>query len=425
MGDRIVVMKLGYVQQVDTPVNLYENPTNLFVATFLGSPQMNIISCKINESNGVLQAKLNNIDTLSVSFPSLKAKQLADRSYLGKDMLLGIRPEHIKISEEGLPATIDVVEQLGDETIIYAKIEGQTNDLVVKGGANGLLKAKQSIHLSFLMEDAHLFDPVSTNSVMGVPRENALPCTITRDRANYGVASFDFSPSYRKRIFDAAIGLEKASLCVAPKDLSLTPIEGGVTFDAVVDFVEKKTDSSTVFAKIKGVDPYLVFSSAPDTSLASGDAVKLYCSEDALTLRDEAGNRLVSREEIIPNQLLANITSKDSVSTLRFGGNVVRFPDLHVADGNHVIRINQTRVRVIYSKKMAKVLKKDNAPYDSHRLIHVSAFDEDVLGSTNAIYVQLGGMDHYATFVVPADFSVYKMPKFDLYLEDGAIAIEQ
>src|SRR5574344_368341 len=75
MGDRIVVMKLGFIQQVDTPVNLYENPANLFVATFLGSPQMNIIPCILKEKDGVLQAKLNNIDTLSVSFPSLKAKQ--------------------------------------------------------------------------------------------------------------------------------------------------------------------------------------------------------------------------------------------------------------------------------------------------------------------------------------------------------------
>ena len=84
MGDRIVVMKLGYVQQVDTPVNLYENPANLFVATFLGSPQMNIIPCDLVEKDGDLQALLNGNSSMSVVFPKQKAEELQDRIFIGK-----------------------------------------------------------------------------------------------------------------------------------------------------------------------------------------------------------------------------------------------------------------------------------------------------------------------------------------------------
>src|SRR5574344_742543 len=107
MGDRIVVMKLGFIQQVDTPVNLYENPANLFVATFLGSPQMNIIDGNLEEKDGTLHFNIKD-NPQSVAFSDQKALELADRSYVGKPVLLGIRPEHISISDSGLKGSVEV-----------------------------------------------------------------------------------------------------------------------------------------------------------------------------------------------------------------------------------------------------------------------------------------------------------------------------
>src|SRR5574344_1951852 len=242
MGDRIVVMKLGFIQQVDTPVNLYENPANLFVATFLGSPQMNIIPCILKEKDGVLTALLNSIDSLSLQFPPLKAKQLADSSYIGKPLFFGVRPEHIKIASEGIPATIDVVEQLGDETIVYAKIEGQEDDVIIKGVATGKYQAKDTIHLAIDMMQAHLFDQETTNFVMGVPRENTYTCTLEENAVVFGENRYEFSSHLKE-------------------------IPGGLHLAGKVDFVMEKTDSTTVFLQIPGCKKYAIFNVAPTSTI--------------------------------------------------------------------------------------------------------------------------------------------------------------
>lgn len=118
MGDRIVVMKGGYIQQVDSPINLYENPANLFVATFLGSPQMNIMKAKLTKQKDSLAAMIDGKSELSIEIPELTAKQLRSHAYIEKDVYLGIRPEHLSIADKGIPAVIDVYEQLGDQTKI-------------------------------------------------------------------------------------------------------------------------------------------------------------------------------------------------------------------------------------------------------------------------------------------------------------------
>ena len=126
MGTRIVVMKDGFIQQVDSPVALYKDPTNLFVATFLGSPQMNILNAKLGKDGGVLTATLIDAEAKPLlKFSSLKTKELINDSYIGKEVKFGIRPEAIKIDEKGnIEGIIDVVEQLGDETIYYCEIPG-------------------------------------------------------------------------------------------------------------------------------------------------------------------------------------------------------------------------------------------------------------------------------------------------------------
>jgi len=424
MGDRIVVMKLGYVQQVDTPVNLYENPANLFVATFLGSPQMNIIPCDLVEKNGDLTALLNGNSTMSVVFPKQKAEELQDRIFIGKKMLLGIRPEHIRFAQEGFPGTIDVIEQLGDMTIAYVSIEGQKDDLIVKGRANGSLKAKQKVHLEFLMDESHLFDPETTASVLGVPQENHLLCTLEGEELHLGKQTILLSKEYQSHLLQGAHEGKKMTLSISPKSLTLKHPLNGVKITGKVAFIERKTDSASVYLSLEDVASYLIFLEAPDTPLNEGDAVTLYCAEEALILKDEEGNRLNAREKVYPNTLKANIrvlpTGRCEVS---FGQQTLVVPSLGVKSGVHEIEIDQEKVQVLYSKKMAKLLKKTNPPFKKEEILPVSSYDEDPLGKKNAIYVALPGGRNYSTFVIPNDFSVYKMPKFDLLLLPGALRV--
>ena len=131
MGTRIVVMKDGIVQQVDTPTTLYDNPANLFVACFLGSPQMNIFKAKLVEENGNLYALIG--ETNKVMIPKSRALRIIDNSIIGSEVLLGIRPEDVHYEqalvdahpESVIEATIDVIENLGNETILYLNVEGK------------------------------------------------------------------------------------------------------------------------------------------------------------------------------------------------------------------------------------------------------------------------------------------------------------
>jgi multiple sugar transport system ATP-binding protein len=421
MGDRIVVMKLGYIQQVDTPVNLYENPANLFVATFLGSPQMNILACRLEEKDGKLYAELKDSSEQAL-FPVQKAKQLTDRSYVGQDVLLGIRPEHISIGEKGIPAEVDVVEQLGDETIVYAKIAGREEDVVIKGTATGKYKAKDKISLVFDMEKAHLFDKDSSVSIMGIPSENRFPCKLFKDKAVFGKNEFVFSPEYKAHLFEEGDGKE-AYLCIGRSKVSLSPVPEALKLEAKIDFIDRQTDSANVFATVEGLSQYLAFPTAPDTKLKEGERIVAYIKESDVQFKDKSGDLLSSREVILPNEIEAEFTSKGNETQIRFGTNKLLLPKMEASDGKHLIALDETKVHPVFSRKALKSLERKQLVSDRNREIKASAYDEEQLGQKNAVFVQISGLNHYATFILPASFSVYKVPKFSLYLEDGAIKI--
>ena len=129
MGTRIVVMKDGVVQQIDTPANLYNNPCNQFVAGFIGSPQMNFIDVKLVKKDGDLYAEFGEE---SVKIPEGKASREELAPYIGKEVVMGVRPEDVHddqmfISANGdalVNAKVDVTEMMGAETYLYLTING-------------------------------------------------------------------------------------------------------------------------------------------------------------------------------------------------------------------------------------------------------------------------------------------------------------
>ena len=160
-GTRIVVMKDGVVQQVDTPQHLYEQPGNLFVAGFMGSPQMNFLDAQIAEKGGDLIAKVGEYD---IVIPAAKAKVLKDGGYVGKTVVLGIRPEDIHDSQmfiEASPSvpmtsTVKVYELLGAEVFLYFDVNGTQVTARVDPRTNS--KTGDTIKFAFDMEKSHFFD---------------------------------------------------------------------------------------------------------------------------------------------------------------------------------------------------------------------------------------------------------------------------
>ena len=140
MGTRIVVMKNGYVQQIDSPMNLYNYPYNKFVAGFIGTPQMNFFDVTLKrEADGVTVA-LENGDSFTI--PSDAVSKI-DESYLdgSKPVIFGIRPEHLDICTDGdgLQFTVTNVERLGNETIVYGKLGDHLGEFSMKDEGNGIV----------------------------------------------------------------------------------------------------------------------------------------------------------------------------------------------------------------------------------------------------------------------------------------------
>ena len=175
LGTKIVVMKDGLIQQVGAPQSIYDNPVNLFVAGFLGSPSMNFFRCTVKaEENNRTALLLDDAKTVKkVYLDGTRGKQIADR-YNGRHVILGIRPEDIyeideakKLGIENDSVDVDepVVnrEMLGAEVILYFDEQGKT--LAVRLSPENQTQVGEKVSLYFDMEKAHVFDPETEENI--------------------------------------------------------------------------------------------------------------------------------------------------------------------------------------------------------------------------------------------------------------------
>ncbi|GIO07249.1 ABC transporter ATP-binding protein [Brevibacillus reuszeri] len=170
MGDRIVVMKDGFIQQVATPTEIYNKPVNLFVASFIGSPAMNFVKGTVLEKDGVCVFEAPNIH---IRFPEDKAKLVRDHGYVNKSAIFGIRPEDIYSDstfleanpfESFLNAEIDVVENMGSELYVYFTNIGDAQ-MVARVDSREGLKPKMTVKLGMDLSKCHLFDSETQQAV--------------------------------------------------------------------------------------------------------------------------------------------------------------------------------------------------------------------------------------------------------------------
>ena len=129
LGDRIVIMKDGEVQQIGTPQQVFNHPHNLFVATFIGTPQMNLFeNAKLVKENGKYAVKLDN---LTVELSADKQEALAANNVAEQDIVLGVRPEHITLESAGIAGTVDVSELMGSSVHLHVSSMGRDVVMVV------------------------------------------------------------------------------------------------------------------------------------------------------------------------------------------------------------------------------------------------------------------------------------------------------
>ena len=161
MGTRIVIMKDGDIQQIDSPQNAYDYPNNLFVAGFIGSPQMNIFKGMVVEEGGKMALRLEDGSLINVS---TEKEKLIKEGYKGKELYIGIRPEHLHESEidplteafSVVGGKVEVAELMGSETYLYVTICGK--QVVARVSAHSKKRAGDSVVLHMPWDKVHLFD---------------------------------------------------------------------------------------------------------------------------------------------------------------------------------------------------------------------------------------------------------------------------
>jgi multiple sugar transport system ATP-binding protein len=164
LGDRVVVMKDGWIQQVGEPLELYGRPANKFVAGFIGSPAMNFADVGINEVNGVVVAETQGF---RVGVPAAKVGAL--RAYKGQQVALGVRPEDVHVASGADPAqntfdaTVEVVEPLGSEILLDVRVGRGT--IVARVDPTVRVKVHETVKLAVNADRLHFFDAKTEQAI--------------------------------------------------------------------------------------------------------------------------------------------------------------------------------------------------------------------------------------------------------------------
>jgi len=159
LGDRIVIMKDGFIQQIGTPQEVFNHPYNLFVAGFIGSPQMNLFDAKLVKVDGKYAVQLGEY---TVTLSDEKQAALTANNVAEQEITLGVRPEHITLEESGIEAKIDVSEMMGSSVHLHVSAMGRDVVVVVStmnmtGAEVAALSAGSAVNFAFAGHVCHVF----------------------------------------------------------------------------------------------------------------------------------------------------------------------------------------------------------------------------------------------------------------------------
>ena len=173
LGDRIVIMKDGFIQQVGTPQEVFDTPRNLFVAGFIGSPQMNFLKAKLKRSNDEYSVELLGVN---IPLDAAKCRKLAEKDIRAKDVILGVRPEHTTVCFDKRPnsieSTISVNEMMGSELHLHVDT-GNGDRIILRLPTIDLTDEQRAqlahgnkLNFTFASKVIHLFDPETEESLL-------------------------------------------------------------------------------------------------------------------------------------------------------------------------------------------------------------------------------------------------------------------
>ncbi len=416
MGTRIVVMKDGIMQQVDTPQFLYDEPQNVFVATFLGSPQMNMFTATLQKEGDKMYALFGNNKIL---LPTDKAKRIIDEKYVGgREVIMGIRPEDIHDEEVFIASSpdtiisahVDVLEKLGNETFVYMNVEGKEGYTVARIDARTAIKANEDVKLAVDTHHIHFFDPETELTIMGVPAYNTYEANIVTVEdgekgadnvvtggakvvAKFGNTVIDIPQSVVDRFVDMSIiNGRSVRLGIAPEDMKTEPAEGCSTITAEYDFTDKYPRFNAVYTNVEGKSNYNIAKHPLEDEYATGDAITYYVDPTKMMIFDmETDEKLIAYSPITANKATAKVTRNGKGEVSMVIGKSINFkfpdPENRFEEGTYPIVIDFKA----FSTSKEVMIKNPTM------VISLPIGDADNIGNHTIVYGQILGFDTYLT----------------------------
>lgn len=334
MGTNIVVMKDGVIQQVDSPSNLYDHPANVFVATFLGTPQMNILEGKLVEEKGELAFLFGDDDQCFALPLGKNAKpSLSDFAWIGKDVQLGVRPEDVKIDGEGpFSIKVDIVEKLGSELILHCYIKGTKIPLVLKADGRLPIAEGDELRANIDVRHLHLFAPGKEGKrIAGLLPKTYLEGSLDRETGKIIScgASLSLSEEERSCLAPECQGHD----CPMALEIPFTAYhlvrgEGReLAFRAKIVSVEETEDGAIAFLAFEGKESYVgaKFKTSPGKA---GESIDVYVRFADLAIVDpKHKEKLLARHAYTRNEIDAKVEKRGSKTYLKFASYSLLAPD--------------------------------------------------------------------------------------------------
>ncbi len=310
MGSRIVVMKGGFIQQIDTPKNLYNHPANLFVAGFMGTPPMSFHPATLKKEGNTVRIKLDSGAEMIADYAALNRVQTRYMDGI-HSVILGVRPDDVVPWKEGmspsewakLPVTVTVVEALGGETLVYGYIgvsvpndrpigspighpigsavedttEGKEpsskgDTIIIKAPADFETHSGDTVQAAVNLGKLHLFDRETEVSIKPrIPTENVCPCTVTPDALTFAGQKFPLPPALRGKIRTETTDKTAPSL-ILPADALLLGTGSGRAQVAEVESLPADSVTRTLYRLTVGGETVFATESG-DPRFAAGDAL--------------------------------------------------------------------------------------------------------------------------------------------------------
>ena len=295
MGDRIVVMKDGFIQQIDTPVNLYEHPINIFVATFLGSPQMNIF--KVTLKNNTLFLDDN------VKFKlSEKIINKINGNYENEELSLGIRPNDFslgnKIDFDFVVEKIDLIEKLGNETLVYINLPGRSESTIISLKLDMSEKLEAPLYLKINKERIHLFNKTE-ESILKINDFNFLPVNFETVENDLLINNKYKIKNIENKLVGSLNNVNKGFISFKSDEINLNRLnEDDICLDLKVVAFDIRSDKYVYYAKDNVSNMRITFISENEIKLDETKLLKVYVSLDLVNILDENLNILTVNQEI-------------------------------------------------------------------------------------------------------------------------------